>query len=83
MSTPAPDAIDIPARDHCGGTLRLRIQRERDGWPWAVELEYRYPDDDDPGDAMFLPLDVLGEIGTFVKTHCAEWERQRERAVLP
>jgi hypothetical protein len=72
-----PDTRDVPAGDFFGSTIRVRIRRENaTGWPYAVELEYRYPEDGDdaPGDTMLLPLDVLGEIGSFVKGHCTEWQ---------
>jgi hypothetical protein len=76
-----PDTLDVPAGDTCGGTVRVTLHRKaNDGWPWAVELEYRYPEDsdDEPGDSVFLSLVALGEIGTFIKIRCADWRRERE-----
>jgi hypothetical protein len=81
-----PDRIDIPAGDIVGGTLRVRLLRaQRDGWPWGVELEYRYPEegDDEPGEFTFMSLTALGEIGSFIKDRCADWRREREHAGAP
>jgi hypothetical protein len=80
----APDTLDVPAAA-TGGTIRVRLLRTTMGRPWAIELEYRYleDDDDEPGDIVFLSLDALGKIGTFVKIRCAEWRREREHAGAP
>jgi hypothetical protein len=77
-----PDTLDVPADDGMGSTVRVTIHRKAsDGWPWAVELEYRFPEDpdDEPsGDSVFLSLAALGEIGTFIKGRCDDWRQERE-----
>jgi hypothetical protein len=77
MTAPDLDVTDIPFHDGFGSVLRARLRRDADGNMIGVEI--REGDSGMPGDddhyTQYLPLSVLGQLGSWVRTRFSEAEK--------